>query len=513
MDQSEQIFLGELTKRMGFGVSAPQRGMVKVSRFAMVWYLMKTGFFLTQPLQTFNAMAHLVDMKGSLGEASGHFLAGWQRTIMPTDADRAAVNWAVKNEYLDPTSSHLMDDYNAAYPTRLFLKTSGTIEREMVRTPAFLMFEHALRDTISDPEKRYEAAAEKMAFSMSMTNRSNSPLIWEKLGIVGQGMRQLKSYSTNIFGQFAYLIQNAAERKQFKPLATFLGTEALMGGVKGLVLVPEATAAILAYNALTSSNVQTPEEWMLTSPTVDKVLGHSKTAATYGLASTLSGRDISNQVGNPSGFNYFDPIPFRFALQIAEPNIKYAVALAQNQLTDDIRLQTWLANTPTALHEAIRNWFTKDGQMVPNPGMNMKGSYQRTPEQKVISSVSGTKAIEETQADALQRFFKRHEQRLTQNRSNTLNSMVDDIFNGNGVDPDKIMSYMSQGGAPSSLSSDLKTTMMQRHRMDIYNSIINKSKSPQQAQRLMDVQPYLQNIPPSATGGATTDEEGWENPK
>lgn len=510
MDQSEQVFFGEVSRAFGLGESAPNRGMAKLSRAAMVWYLFKTGFFISQPFQTFNAMAHLVDMKGSVAEASGHFLSGWQSTIMPSASDRAAVNWAVRNEYLDPTTQHLLDDYKASVPTRVFLRTSGAIEREMVRTPAFLMFEHALRDSISDPEKRYEAAAEKMAYSMSMTNKSNSPLLWEKLGIIGQGMRQLKSYSTNIWGQFAYFMNEAGTKGNYKPLGTFLATEALVGGVKGIIGVAEATAAINAFNYLTSSNVQTPEEWMLTSPKVDSVLGRNpklKDAATYGLASATVGRDISNQVGNPSGFSYLDPIPFKFAWQIAEQNIKYNIAASQGQLTDDIRMQTWLANTPTALHEWVRNWFTNPGQPVPKPGMNMQGTYYRDEQQKVLSSVSGTKSVEETRADALQRFFKQHEQHITTNRGQLQNSMVDDALGGKGIDPSKIQEYMMQGGDVKNLAGDLKNTIIERHRSAIFNQIISKSKSPSQAQKLRDVGPYLQNQPENIYSGSGSNKE------
>lgn len=511
MDQSEQVFFGEVSRAFGLGESAPNRGMAKLSRAAMVWYLFKTGFFISQPFQTFNALPHLVDMNGgNIPKALGHYLEGWQRTLMPSAEDRAGVNWAVRNEWLDPTTQHLLDDYKASVPTRVFLRTSGAIERELVRTPAFLMFEHALRDTISDPEKRYEAAAEKMAYSMSMTNKSNSPLIWEKLGIIGQGMRQLKSYSTNIWGQFAYFMNEAGTKGNYKPLGTFLATEALVSGVKGIIGIAEATAAINAFNYLTSSNVQTPEEWMLTSPKVDSVLGRNpklKDAATYGLAAAIAGRDISNQVGNPSGFSYFDPIPFKFAWQIAEANVKYNIAAAQGQLTDDIRMQTWLANTPTALHEWVRNWFTNPGQPVPKPGMNMQGTYYRDEQAKVLSSVSGTKSVEETRADALQRFFKQHEQHITTNRGQLQNSMVDDALGGKGIDPSKIQEYIMQGGDVKNLAGDLKDTIIQRHRSAIFNQIISKSKSPSQAQKLRDVGPYLQNQPENIYSGSGSNKE------
>ena len=504
MDMSEQIFLGEFTRALGEGESAPTRGMAKMSRAAMVWYLFKPAFFGTQPLQVFNSFAHMVRLNDSFGKSSFHWLNGLQETFFPPEDARQGVNWAVKNGYIDPTTAHLLDDYNSSVPTRVFLKTTGTIEREGVRIPSFLQFNSMLRETIKDPETRYQRAAEEMAYSMSMVNRSNSPLIWEKLGIIGQGMRALKSYSTNIWGQFAVLVNEAHDTGRLKPLGAFIGVEALVGGIKGVVGIAEVTALINLINYQTNSNIPTPVEWLLTHGAPD--------AVTYGLASSVTGRDISNQVGNPSGFNILDPIPFKFAADIAVANKNYAVAVAQNQLKDDIRLQTWLANTPSVVHEAIRNAFTRDGQPVPTPGNNMEGNYFRDTTQTIMSTASGTRSIEETHADDLQRMFKQHEQRLVANKAQVLNSMTDDMLNGHGLEPSKIQEYAMQGGDLRNLSADIKQTIIERHRSNIFNQIIHKTISTSEAQKLQAVQPYLANerqniFPPSKEGTIQWDDQ------
>lgn len=490
-DQSEKIVFGLVSQAFGYGASAPTRATAKLSRFAMTWELFKTGFFVTQPFQTVNAVPHLVQMTGSVPKAYGYCLLGLQRAMFPSEADRAAVNWAIRNQHIDPSVNHLLDEYNVDIPTRLFLKTTGTIEKELVRIPAYLAFESALRDTIKDPIQRYEAAADKMAFSMSMTDKTNSPLVWEKMGLIGQGMKQLKSYSTNIWGQYAKMIQIAGQEHDFRPLATFMGNQVLLGGIKGMVLIPEATATIVALNALTNSNVDTPAEFFLKHGL--------PTWSVYGLGSTALGRDVSNQVGNPSGFSYLDPIPFKLVATTAFANLKYAVAVAQNQLTDDIRMQTWLANTPSAIHEWVRNRFTQPGQPVPVPGMDMKGRYFRdkSPLGLDTAAITGTRSVEESKADDLQRFFKLHEQRLMANKSQIQSSMVDDLLTGKGLDPRKVMDYVGAGGDLHNLSTDIKQTMIERSRADIYNQIINKSASTAHIKAIQEAQPYIQNMPPN----------------
>ena len=174
-------------------------------------------------------------------------------------------------------------------------------------------------------------------------------------------------------------------------------------------------------------------------------------------------------------------------------------------------MQTWLANTPTALHEWVRNWFTNPGQPVPKPGMNMQGTYYRekVPMNMDVAAASGTRSVEETRADALQRYFKQHEQHIATNRGQLQNSMVDDALGGKGVDFAKIQEYMFQGGDVHNLAGDLKNSIIERHRSAIFNQIINKSRSPSQVQKLRDVGPYLQSQPeniysaPKQTGTGT----------
>lgn len=497
LDESERIFFGKVTQALGFGASAPQRIMEKTASAAMLWYLSKAAFFGSQFFQPFNSLAKLVDVaqtvKGkslmAVPEAAEHFWMGVQRTAFPDVEAVNGVNHITKQGYLDPNLAHMLDsNSDAGTMKRLFMKTSGTIEREIVRTPVFLAFESMLRDTVKNPEARYEQAAELMSRTMAMTSKANSPLLWDKLGIIGQGMKSLKSYSTNIWGQFAeYLGTAAGPDKRFQPLGTFLGTQVLVGGITGVIGVAEATALINLYNYWTNSTVETPTEYFLKKGYSDKL--------TYGMASTVTGRDINAQVGNPSGFNYFDPIPFKFGYDIVKANVEYAKDFLQNQLTDATRLKTWLANTPPQFHEVVRNMFAKQGQPIPNASLNMQGTYYRNEEQKFMSNVTGTRSIEEKKADDLQRFFKQHEQHIMSNRAETQNSMVDDILGGKNVDPSKIVNYLQQGGNPKGLTTDLKNTMIERNRISIYNQALSKARTPQEAQKLRDLPPYLNNLP------------------
>src|SRR3990167_2331784 len=213
LDQSETIFAGKVSQALGYGASGAERAMQSIASGAMMWYLTKMPFFGSQFFQPFNALAKMIDvaqtysgkgLAGSIFETTKAFMLGYQNTIYPKIDGRNVVNWAIKAGYIDPMMAHLLDpasDVSAA--RKAFTKTSGTIEREVVRIPVLLGFNELLRNVIKNPEKRYEAASELMSRTMAMTSRSNAPMIWDRFGIVGTAMKSLKSYSTNIWGQFS----------------------------------------------------------------------------------------------------------------------------------------------------------------------------------------------------------------------------------------------------------------------------------------------------------------------
>ena len=80
--------------------------------------------------------------------------------------------------------------------------TTSKLEHYGVRLPAFGMFEHMLRETIKDEHERFSKAAELTDYYMVHYDPSSAPLMYGKLGILGQAAKPLKQYPHNTWGQF-----------------------------------------------------------------------------------------------------------------------------------------------------------------------------------------------------------------------------------------------------------------------------------------------------------------------
>jgi hypothetical protein len=415
----------------------------------------------------------------------------------------------------------MMESPNAYGPiSREFYKLTGNIEREFVRIPALLAIESALRGSIKDPEARYQVAASQMFRSMAGTTRSNTPLFYHKAGPFGSMLRTMKSYSTNWHGQFAEHFLEASragfDMAHLKPLASFIGTAALLGGVNGLIGVQEADGVITLLNALTNSNIRTPQEWIMTGGNSQAArdaggtnLGPDLTGlwdahpnvrdvATHGAASLAVGRDISTQVSPPSIESLVTVVPAKLPIGMAGPIIEYLVAAVQGQLTDSIRMKAYEGITLNNPHAKalIEEYFQKPGQPVPRPYLNMGGNFYRTPSEYSDAEITGAMGLDEKKADLLLNFFKRNEARLEKDRANTQKSMVDDILNDEGVSDDKMQKYIESGGDPKSLTESLKNAVVQRNVPQLQAQMLHKGKAGMPFVAKMEhLQPYISQDP------------------
>jgi len=504
LDQSETIFAGKVSQALGYGASGAERAMQSIASGAMMWYLTKMPFFGSQFFQPFNALAKMIDVaqtysgKGLVGsafETTKAFMLGYQNTIYPKIDGRNVVNWAIKAGYIDPMMAHLLDpasDVSAA--RKSFTKTSGTIEREVVRIPVLLGFNELLKNIIKNPEKRYEVASELMSRTMAMTSRSNAPMIWDRFGIVGTAMKSLKSYSTNIWGQFSEFLEKAVNKQQYAPLATFLGTQLAIGGIQGVIGVAEVTGVINLWNNWTNSNIKTPLEWFLLYG--DELFGKGlNETLSFGGASTILGRDISMQVGNPAGFNYFDPIPLKPLANMVMEGGTFVKEALEGTLTDTQKLKTLQTFTPPAMKEMGRHLFEKQGQPVPNAAFGMKGTYYRTPEERLTAVASGTRSIDESKADTLEYMKEANRRHVEGRRSALLNSLTDDYLAGRSPSQSKQDEYIKSGGNMFTLSRDIIKTMKERGMTKQMGEQMMKKPTTAGLKKLQEAQPYLKAMP------------------
>jgi hypothetical protein len=452
-----------LGEKSGFGRSAAERTISNVSGIASVFKLMTPKFMASSLLQPLAVLPKLRQMNIRAPDTN-NFISSYyhalQDTIWPDAAAKDAINWASKQEHLDSTVVALMNQKFADIGSKVggsAMDTSklvlSTLEKHAVRIPAFLAFERALRPVFPDKIQRYEAAAQQLYYVVNYS-RESSPLAYEKAGLTGEAMRPMKQYSHNYFGQFLEYAQGAKNKGEFTPLAMFMSNQALVSGLRGLIGIAEATAIITVVNSWLGTDYPTPEQWLLKSGMSD--------VSVFGLPSTMLGYDLSGSVNSPSIPQMFGFFPVEVAATATKNVSDYLYKVATGKDTEKDQMEALMSVAPSAMYGWISEYYSKPGQPVPHPGMNMKGTHVRTEEEKTAASLFSLKSTSEARHDAEARIFKQIWAQDAARKLSAIDLMADHVINKKPLTPEMFQVYIREGGDISTLQDTLINRVKQR---------------------------------------------------
>ena len=379
--------------------------------------------------------------------------------LWPSKETKEAVQWAKDNEHLDSTLVALMNQRVtdvASWHSRtadIGRMTLAEIEKRVVRIPTFLAFEYALRDVFPNKIERYEAAAQQLYYVVNYS-RESSPLVYAKNGLLGEAARPMKQYSHNYFGQFLEYWQGMKDYKEYSPLAMFYGNQVLMVGLRGALGFAEATAIITLINNALGSDIMTPEQYLLKSGASDSMV--------FGGPSTMLGYDISSSMNSPTIPQMFSFFPVEVGAQAAKNVLDYLYKLSVGRATEKDQMEAALSVTPAAMAGWIQNYYTKPGQPVPHPGMDMKGTHVRTETEKSMATLWSLKSTSEARHDAEARVFKQLFAMDVAQKMDVLSIMADRVATKQKLEPWMIHRYMAEGGDMSQLTQAIQKRMLQR---------------------------------------------------
>lgn len=485
----------QLSKAVGLGEGGPKRLIRGGANIATLYWLTTPRFLISQMGQYANAIPKMFQQFGVI-DGSKAWVDGIRQTLNPDSVALEGADWAAKRGYLDPTIKNMLtgDPYEvpvgskmqafrevASYPAAL-------IEHHMVRLPTFMAFEKALRPFIKDKELRFQEAAEKTDYYMVNYGAVHSPMVYDKLGIAGVAARPLKQYAHNTWGQFIEYVKGLKDRGEVAPVASFLGVQAAMSGLKGVMLVAEATAIITLLNAMFSLDIDTPEQLMLKSGLHESLV--------FGGMSTVLHHDISSSMSAPSLPQMFSFPAISFGIGVAADAGNYLVKLAKGQDTERDRARAALALTPNLMHEWIKNFYTPTGEPTINPGdPDMRGNYRRSEAERWMAAFIGAKPLQEAKIDAMMRAAKQELKRDMVQRMNALDAIVDRVQQGKEVSPFLFQRYIQEGGDPSRLSANLMRTLKERSMTGPERSFdVRAPISNTQFQKLDKIQEYLDGV-------------------
>lgn len=487
--------MGQLTRAIGIGESAPRNFIHDLSQVATIFWLTTPRFLAAQTVQSINALPKLIQERGVV-DGSKMFFEGWKNTLTPDSLAKEGLEWASKRQYLDPTITNLVGKNIMDVPTgnrfqRLKEWSSlpaAWVEHNLVRTPVFLMFEKALRDTIKDKELRFEEAAEKTDYYMVNYGRTHAPMIYGKLGNLGEAARPLKQYSHNYMGQFIEYAANAKNKHEYAPLAAFFATQVSVAGLKGAMFVGEAAVIITALNAMFDMDIPTPEQLLLKTSINDAFI--------YGGMSKMLGVDISSSVSAPGLPSLFTVPPIEFTKGLVNDVGDFALKFMKGTETDHDRLRAWLAITPNVLHEPLKQLYTGAGQPMVNPNdSQLRGNYRRSADENTWSAMMGAKPLPEAKADALMRNVKKELYRDLQQKLDATDAIVDRVQNKKPITPELIQRYIQNGGDPSRIAGSIADRIKQRYQTGP-ERIQDGEVTPSQAHRIQKLFEYIKENEP-----------------
>lgn len=482
------------TEILGMGRNAPRQFTQNVASVMSLFWLMTPKFFLAQLAQPLNAGAKLVDLY-QLGDKVSNpihaYFDGYLQALSPDAISKEARKWAKGNGYLDSTIVSLLElklhdlkgeKWRIIDDAARF--TMGKIEGQVVRTPVFHMFEKALRKEVPDSKERFQMAANLMDNYMVHYDRESGPMMYDKAGLAGEIARPLKTYAHNYFGQFFEYAQTAKDTGSVLPLATMIGTQTLVSGLKGVMLAAEATAIIMVINKMFGTDIPTPEELLLSSGVSDSLI--------YGGYSTMIGHDISSSMASPAMPSMFSFPPAEFTAKAVETSWTYLRKKISGTATDQDAMAAMMAVSPTAMRGWIENLYSEPGKPIPKPTEKMKGNF-KAPEDELERFYRfglGLKSIDESKADAIARTTKMLLARDVQQKMSALDAIVDRVSNKQPVDKDLLERYTREGGDIGNLSGQIVQKMKERA-MTFTDREQSKTVTPNQAHRLETMKQFL----------------------
>lgn len=319
----------------GFGVDFS--GLSKAVGGAKSFFILqKLGaslpYIATQGLQLTMVIPHMVDLAvkgrfvsnpikavsagivGGLTMATGHVFNGVTHgrsgakfsDVPGADFFNKASKYAEDNGITARSvydESPLKDSFSK---TGVAVKTFGktiSMPETYIRSVAFMTLAQFLKDSgkYDSEEAIFKEAERRTNFSMVDYANTEKPMIFKKLGVVGDFLNTLQTFPTNYYNQFSYFMRQAAKGNVL-PFLTAMAVQYAIAGIEG---IPGAEDVYKSYMAL--KDMAPPKMWVklqqnefLREPKLWLLKSNAGTSAAYGWLSDKSGINWQSRLAAPS---------------------------------------------------------------------------------------------------------------------------------------------------------------------------------------------------------------------
>lgn len=280
-------------------------------------------------------------------------------------------------------------------PVSSTLKAIGktmTVPETIVRSMAYMSYVSMLKDTKKykgNNQALFQKAEDLTNASMVDYRAGERPMMFSKLGTVGDALNTLQTYPINLLNQYRYFGKEAA-KGNFLPLVAMMATQGAMAGLMG---VPGFNDLDKLWGLL--KEYLPDDQWEKVKDFDPKVwaIDNLGEEAVYGLVSTESGVSLTNRLAAP-GLADMAVSPAAPITDVLKQAGSVAQAVAEPDNTTKVA-QAVRNVTPTGLQglmetEVFRDENAidrKDGTTLYKKASDLadrQGQYARTPEEETL---------------------------------------------------------------------------------------------------------------------------------
>lgn len=354
-----------------------------------------------------------------------------------------------------------------------------------------MMFEHYKSKGLTG-KKLYEAVANATDTTMVQYGRRHRAAYISKLGIVGEAMAPLHTFSTAQWGNFVADSKLALKTGNVKPLvATFL-TTIMLGGVIGAPLVAEYEIIRKAFDL--EDTLPSPVEWAVSkSP---RLVSHGiMSYSGFDLGSTMRWSPIVSGIAEANG-TIMDMFP---AVKFIGKSVSNLYTMGKYKAGGDVSEAEYrtavrgvMPKGPlTGLAEDLRFGAT-ERSMVPTGGRGY-GLVPQTGEERAADYL-GTRTVTSALESKQFGIEKEQEQKRTQRVQKEIDIAIDALKSGDTARYQNALTKLTEMGVPpDSITSQIKTGIANRGRGLLERFALGatgKGTSAEQQRKLQNIMEY-----------------------
>lgn len=385
-------------------------------------------------------------MAAGLSDASGALL----REINPkakipmTKIGEEAYQYAKDNGIIARSQFDDIQQLDRPAPIRMLENTLGrtiSAPESIARGTAFMSFVHHLDQSkkFTDRTELFQRAEELTNIWMIDYRTAERPMIFDRMGLVGESLATLQTFKFGYFNQLHLLAQKAVKTKDFTPLAVFLGVQYALAGVNGMPGMDELDDAWeLLKSQLPDSAYAKVKDLGVKSFAIQNL----DTSLAYGPLSSTTGVAMNSRfdMSNVQDFAFDSLFPF-----IADMYKQgEAVTKAAFRPNSETAMQAAMAVTPTGLQGALetntdtfKGPQTQEGRQIYYRANDPDTvSAKRTKEEETLRAL-GLRSVPEAMSSEL-RFRENKMEKETTARKKEIAAKVTQALRTN---PEKVQEY------------------------------------------------------------------------